>query len=338
MKATRLLTVTAATACVLLLAACGNKQQPADTENAQVTDSVEAKAAVAETADSASVQSEDAPVFIYFADASHSIVPFWCELSRKEYEENDDGGISLRNWELQERFRQHASQYTKVLGNGKWFDMKMLEEQQPNHEKDIFVGNLRASIDNMAGVKYAFTDAASAKNAAFKESFRTLFLFVTDDYLKSHKMIDVKNNRWSSEANDKPMPKDVVAKLETEYGQKCKRSHTVCSFGGNYVYGLVQFEPKDEQVVALEVLTDGTNVYSVSDSTSYDQETGEYSWNVDDEGIYLPTYLDAVFEGKEGLELYFMHYAPESTTVGKMHVVDGKLVKNVLCVFYVYPE
>jgi hypothetical protein len=51
------------------------------------------------------------------------------------------------------------------------------------------------------------------------------------------------------------------------------------------------------------------------------------SWNADDDGMYIPNDIIAAFEGPKGLELCYIHGAPESFEIGMIYLLDGKLVE-----------
>ena len=134
-----------------------------------------------------------------------------------------------------------------------------------------------------------------------------------------------------------PLPKSVISQLEQEYGMKCQRSEAVCRYNDRYTYGVLQFkgvykkekryDNEYEIALALEVLVDGDKIYSYPvEGAIYD---GMPTWNVDDEGEYISSSFPAAFQGPNGPELCFIHWAPESCTVGLFLIRNGKLERIV---------
>ena len=62
----------------------------------------------------------------------------------------------------------------------------------------------------------------------------------------------------------------------------------------------------------------------------------DQTWNVDDDGMYIPTGINAAFDGPKGLELYYVRTAPESCAVGRYTINKGNLEKRNYSTYYVY--
>jgi hypothetical protein len=191
------------------------------------------------------------------------------------------------------------------------------------------------------GARFAF-----ANDKDYSKNFGSMNVVVHDTYLKTRKQLGTKDVSGSV----KKMPQEVIKKLEKQYGMKAERSEITCKFGENYVFGIVQFkgewknapklagEDNMKKALALEVLVDGDSVYAVEKGGYYDPASGP-SWNADDDGEYLPSYICAAFEGPDGLELCYVHGAPESITVGMLLLRDGKLIdKEYECYHSMYDE
>lgn len=278
------------------LTACGNKT----TKNAEERDS----AATAPTDKTELVSEKDQtpkPLFLYHLSTDYMMVVYW-----------DEG--------LRDELSSRAAEYTKmVMEDDRLKDIKYTGEvlTNPDGEK-MFMGELhsRPTLPS-PGLRYAF---ASPEN---KKDWWGMSIIVTDSYLQTRKLLKRESQALSGDG--KPFPQSVVKQLEKQYGLTAQRSEMACKVGGRYTYGVVQFKPKNKKVVALEVITDGDNIYSEPVEGYYESDQ-EYGWNVDDGGEYFSSHVCAAFEGPDGLELCFNHGAPESQTVGMMFIRDGKLV------------
>ena len=108
------------------------------------------------------------------------------------------------------------------------------------------------------------------------------------------------------------------------------------------VYGVATFyswfslEPKGEHVLGLEVLIQKGNVYVAESQGYYDAGTGEFGWNVDDEGEYYASSIIAVVENGDFPLIFTTRGAPESLTTGWMTVKDGKIVRHKQEMYYLY--
>ena len=165
---------------------------------------------------------------------------------------------------------------------------------------------------------------------------------VTDSYLSSHKALKFKP---ASTEGEEPLPSAVIKKMEEKYGMKVNHSVKNAIIGDRYTYGVLQFEgeyknstkkkhdPSEKSALALEIITDGDKVYSYPVEGWYDPEFGA-TWNADDGGEYFPSQIAAAFQGPEGLEICFIHWAPESATTGRLMVNDGKLDRQEYTIYH----
>ena len=143
------------------------------------------------------------------------------------------------------------------------------------------------------------------------------------------------------------MPKDIVQKMEKKYGMKAQRSVRSCDIEGGYVFGAIQFKgeyknaPKfpgedNEKVakaLALEVLAKGDSVWVLEQIGTLVPGEGP-SWNADDDGEYSPSSIEAAFEGPKGLELCYVHGAPESIEVGMLYPRGQKLEEQMYEIYH----
>lgn len=315
-----------------VMAACkNNKTQATDSEtDSTIADSV----AVAEEPQDTTPM----PMFLYCLDKDYMQMVYWTDIKEPKKDKDnaeyfDDMHLS---WALQEGFRRCAAQYSKMLlDEGKTTDIKFIGELLKNPDgEEMYPGELhsRASIPS-PGLRYAF---ANANDPVMKKSdWKSMNIVVTESYLQTRKQMTQKLLSPYDKTN--PLPATVIKQLEQEYGMKCLRSEAVCRYNDRYTYGVLQFKgvykkkkeygEEREIALALEVLTDGDKVYSYPvEGYIYD---GMPTWNVDDDGEYISSSFPAAFEGPNGPELCFIHWAPESCTVGLFLIRESKLVRVV---------
>lgn len=274
------------------------------------------------------------PMFLFCLDKDYMQMVYWADIEEPQKDKDNaeyfDGMHA--SWSLQEGFRRNAAQYTKMLlDEGKTVDIKFIGELLKNPDgEDMFLGELhsRASIPS-PGLRYAF---ANPQDPQLKNTdWKSMDIVVTESYLQTRKLMSQKLLSPYDKSN--PLPAAVIKQLEQEYGMKCQRSEAVCRYNDRYTYGVLQFkgvyrkekqyDRESEIALALEVLTDGDKVYSYPmEGFFYD---GMPTWNVDDEGEYISSSFPAAFEGPNGPELCFIHWAPESCTVGLFLIRNGKL-------------
>ena len=307
---------------VLLMAGCKNNGQVA-ADSPQNGDSL----TVADSADVAqTVDTMPMPMYLCYFDKEHMQVPYWHEFDEPTTSDDENFEFYHSSWKLQNDFRRRASLYTKLFfDQDKVVDVKFVGELLENPDggpADIGVIHSRASIPTM-GARYAFADPEfkAGKNDG------NLYLLFTEGYLNSRKQLECTNT-----GQDKPFPASVVSQLEKQYDMKASRSLSFMRIGNRYTYGIVQFKPKDKSVWALEVVTDGDKVYSYPVKGWYESDS-DFGWNVDDEGEYNISYIDAAFEGPNGLELCYTRGCVESVSVGMLFLRDDKLVRQQYAVF-----
>ena len=238
-------------------------------------------------------------------------------------------------WQLQENLRHNAAQYTKLIENGgmqmrgvRYVDEVLLD---PDGKK-MFPGELhgRSQIPS-PGARFALLG-----EPALKDDELPGMLIVTDNYLANHRLMEIKP---ASQEGTIPLPDAVIKQMEKEYGMKVDRSIQDCIIDGRYIYGVLQFAGQYKSyedrktALALEILIDGNKIYSFPDEGWYDPDEGPI-WHVDDGGEFVPSDIVAAFDGPQGPELYFIHWAPESATIGMLGIDGGKLNRQDYTVYH----
>jgi hypothetical protein len=242
-------------------------------------------------------------------------------------------------WLLQENLRHNAALYTKLIVDGdKTRDVKYVDEVllNPDGEK-IFPGELhgRPQIPS-PGARYALIG-----EPALNDEEQPGIVIVTDSYLATHKPMTIKP---ASEDEILPLPSNVIKAMEDTYGMKVERSMQSCIIGDRYMHGALQFKgeymhpqkdrgPDYKAALALEIITDGNKIYSYPVEGYYFPDEGP-TWNADDGGEYYPSQIAAAFDGPQGPEFCFIHWAPESATTGTFFIKDGTLNRQEYAVYH----
>lgn len=272
------------------------------------------------------------PTFLYYRGPDKMQVVYEYGLERPVPVTDDESSYEfeyLRGWEVQEQIRAHASEYSLLFADEPIrirYEGETLKDPDGN---DLDYGELHNMFIPSAGLHYKLVDRRKA--SSLEE--RSLYVIASEQYLDRHKRLAVAqlNTYRSDDAN--PLPGRVVSELERQYGVKCENSMLAATVGG-WIYGVAQFEPQGEEVLALEVLMKGDKIYSFPKKGRFDSEMMS-TWNVDDGGEYFASYISAAFEGDEGPELYYVRHAPESCNVGVMKIEGGKLVRRSYANYYV---
>ena len=306
------LTLTALIAAAVMIS-CTNKGQtaPADNSDSLATDSTAIAEAPADTTPQ--------PMFVYCHDHGKIQMIYWAS----------------KGDSLQDCFSRNAAAYTNLLSdNGQTLKLKFIGEQLKNPDgEDMYGGEIHGNPNIPApGLLYAMADS--------KKSGRCwgMNVVVTDSYLATRQLVKTKLYGYDSK---KSLPANVVKQLEEQYKMKAEASK-LCASSDRYTYGTVQFKgpwktverygQKSQVALALEVITDGNKVYSYPVEGYYSESEGS-TWNADDGGEYLPSDV-TLFEGPNGLEICYVHGAPESITVGMMYVRDGKLQQQCYEIYH----
>ncbi len=325
---------------VAVMISCKNKGQSAVSEGAD-SDTVFVDSVLAEMPDTA-----PRPMFLYMFDKDHMQVVYWMSVKEPSAEDcgEQDYAHVYRSWALQDMLRRNAAKYTSLLRDDKSvIAIKYTGEVLKNPDgEEMYGGEIHGRVEIPSpGAHYVFEDPKLAPS-----DLGGMGVIVCDEYLQAHKVLKV------IDSSKKQMPQDVVKKLEKKYGMKVARSVRMCNIEGDYVYGAIQFAgeyknapkfPGEDNVqikkaLALEVLSRGDSVWTLEQIGTLFPGEGP-SWNADDGGEYFPNDIIAAFEGPKGLELCYVHGAPESIEVGMLYPRGEKLEEQTYeCYHSMYDE
>ena len=282
------------------------------------------------------------PMFLLGTNNGMMQMVYWCYIEEPQLDEEypEYYKEAHQAWEIQEQFRRNASKYTKLIVDGtQTRDVKYVDEIMLNPDgEQIFPGELhsRPQIPS-AGARFSLSGEPKLNEDEVPGN-----IVVTDNYLASHKLLKIQPASTDEEV---PLPAAVIKKMEEKYGMKSTQSKKVYIIGDRYTYGVMQFEgeyknstrkkynPDEKSALALEIIIDGDKVYSYPVEGWYDPEFG-CTWNADDGGEYFPSNIVAAFEGPQGVEFCYLHWAPESATTGTMLLSNGKLDRQEYAVYH----
>ena len=233
-----------------------------------------------------------------------------------------------QEWALQEKLRRNANRYTKLIDTDtRTVGVKYVDEIWLNPDGELmYLGELhgRPTIPS-PGARFVLADGSPLPEEGLG------VVVVTDSYLASHQPLEIK----PIEGDIMELPEHVIRQMEEKYGMTVAGSVMTSIIGDRYTYGVMQFEgeykhpkkivdPDYKAALALEIIIDGDIIYSYPVEGYYFPEEGPM-WHVDDGGEYYPGQLVAAFEGPQGPEFYFIHWAPESATTGRLFISNGQL-------------
>ena len=283
------------------------------------------------------------PMFLLGTSDGMMQMVYWCGIEEPQLDEDyaDYYEEAHRAWAMQDKFRRNVSKYTKLIVDGtKTLNVKYVDEVLLNPDGEpIFPGEIHG-MPQIPSLGARFTLQGEPKMRMDEVSGNVI---VTDSYLSSHKPLTVQP--ITSDYEIPPLPSAVIKKMEEKYGMKAGLSKKVFIIGNRYTYGVMQFEgeyknstrkkynPDDKSALALEIIIDGDKVYSYPIEGWYDPEFG-CTWNADDGGEYFPSNIAAAFESPQGVEICFLHWAPESATTGLMTLNNGKLDRQEYAVYH----
>ena len=282
------------------------------------------------------------PMFLLGNNGGMMQMVYWCYIEEPQLDEEypEYYKEAHQAWEIQEQFRRNASKYTKLIVEGtQTRDVKYVDEIMLNPDgEQIFPGELhsRPQIPS-AGARFSLQGEPKMNMDEVPGN-----VVVTDSYLANHKLLKIQPASTDEEV---PLPAAVIKKMEEKYGMKATQSKKVYIIGDRYTYGVMQFEGEyknstrkkynqdEKSALALEIIIDGDKVYSYPVEGWYDPEFG-CTWNADDGGEYFPSNIVAAFEGPQGVELCYLHWAPESATTGTMLLSNAKLDRQEYAVYH----
>lgn len=281
------------------------------------------------------------PMFVLGSNHGYLEMVYWAELEEPQLNEDTEEFFEdwYREWALQNMFRLNAQQYTKLMVDQvNTRDVKYVDEVllDPDGNK-IFTGELHSRPE----IPSACARYVAQGKPMLEDGELPGILLVTERYLAKHTPLQF---NLLTEDNIMAMPADVVKQMEQKYGMPVERSQQCYSIGGRYTYGIIQFkgeyknaqkkrDPDQKSALALEVFTDGNTVYSYPVEGWYDPVEGP-TWNADDGGEYFASDIAAAFQGPEGLEVYYVHWAPESASTGRFIMNGGKIDRQQYGVYH----
>ncbi len=285
------------------------------------------------------------PMFLLGTNNNMMQMVYWCNLKEPQPDEDfaDEFDAWHQEWALQDLFRHNASKYTKlIVDNTKTLDVKYVDEILLNPDgEEIYTAELhgRPEIPS-AGARYAIPSHPKLNGDDLPGT-----IIVTDDYLATHKPLTIKPIEVGEDESEKLLPPAVLTPMEEKYGMTVSDATQSCIIGDRYLYGVLQFDgvyrnaktkrdPGQLSSLALEIIVDGDKIYDFPVEGYYDLDFGP-TWNADDGGTYFPGDIMAAFEGPQGLELCYMHRAPESATTGIMTINNGELKLQRFGVYHV---
>lgn len=329
------LTIIACFIAAISFAACkGNSTNGTSGEGGDSTKTtVQADSTITEEegiVDELPIDENSLPYAFLYCEKGEGKVYYWSQIEPTEYDKPDKEQMLIR---------QHKDEYNVAVRSDFILDVTYKEEIVPTHDEEDWtrentIGMIGATITE-AGLVYRFTKPQVAKRAMgdWEQGF---FVLTSKENLNEHPLVHYEYIEGVNDYEYRSLPSNVVKQMEQKYGLKCTRSSMVASIGEDITYGVMQFEPKGEHVLGLEVLVQKGNIYTAESKGYYDAGTGEFGWNVDDEGEYYSSNIVAVVENGNFPIIFTTRGAPESLTTGWMTVKDGKILRHIQEMYYIY--
>lgn len=281
----------------------------------------------------AGLQTTMPPVPLYVRSGLHDEEPivqvvYWISVDKPQV---DNDSAYIESWKVQNALRENRAHYTKVMGqDNKLYGVKCVgDATSPSNE----YGSLASPNHPQMGLKFRLDDPAAFAKTAEGGFMNELYWLLPDDYLSHREMLNIKPIQWDKH---KPLPAEVVRKMEAKYGMRAARTSLTAQIGDEYVAGFIQFAPQGKKCLAVEVLVCGDEVWSYSEEAQYFEQENAFSWHVDDDGEYFGNSYDAAFIGPDGIELLYTHFAPESADFGWMTIKGDKLVQHEVNGYYIW--
>ena len=282
------------------------------------------------------------PMFLIGGDGKYMHMLYWANIEEPQKSEGDEDYFDAwhKSWELQEMFRRNAAQYTNRLLGDDIKKIKFVDEVLKDPDGNTpSIGEIHGREEIPA--LCARFDFVNPKDKNPDEPTWGVVI-CTDSYLNSRKQLKIKGVDVVDSYPE--LSADIVKKMEKEYGMKAENSKKLGIIDGRYIHGTIEFKgeyknaPKDKYdadrkyALALELIIDSDKVYKLEQLGYYDPTYGS-TWNADADG-YIPNDIVAAFEGPKGLELCYVHGAPESFCVGMLYLRDGKLIEHQYEIFH----
>ena len=282
------------------------------------------------------------PMFLIGGDGKYMHMLYWANIEEPQRSEGDEDYFDAwhKSWELQEMFRRNAAQYTNRLLGDNIKKIKFVDEVLKDPDGNTpSIGEIHGREEIPA--LCARFDFVNPKDKNPDEPTWGVVI-CTDSYLNSRKQLKIEGVDVVDSYPE--LSADIVKKMEKEYGMKAENSKKLGIINGRYIHGTIEFKgeyknaPKDKYdadrkyALALELIIDSDKVYKLEQLGYYDPAEGS-TWNADADG-YIPNDIVAAFEGPKGLELCYVHGAPESFCVGMIYLRDGKLIEHQYEIFH----
>ena len=282
------------------------------------------------------------PMFLIGGDGKYMHMLYWANIEEPQRSEGDEDYFDAwhKSWELQEMFRRNAAQYTNRLLGDNIKKIKFVDEVLKDPDGNTpSIGEIHGREEIPA--LCARFDFVNPKDKNPDEPTWGVVI-CTDSYLNSRKQLKIEGVDVVDSYPE--LSADIVKKMEKEYGMKAENSKKLGIINGRYIHGTIEFKgeyknaPKDKYdadrkyALALELIIDSGKVYKLEQLGYYDPTYGS-TWNADADG-YIPNDIVAAFEGPKGLELCYVHGAPESFCVGMLYLRDGKLIEHQYEIFH----
>ena len=161
---------------IAVMMSCKNKGQASEVSGA---DSTAVDSVLAELNDTTPL-----PMMLYYMNPQNMMMVYWIDPTEPEKtKDNADFYNDIHNgWGVQNMFTRNAANYTKMLMDDKWVDIKFIGEVTKDPDgKTLYGGEMhgRPSIPS-PGLKYAF---ANPKDAPKSDEWSNMYIVVHKDYL-----------------------------------------------------------------------------------------------------------------------------------------------------------
>ena len=222
----------------------------------------------------------------------------------------------------------HPERYTHIVRESELLPVQYANFQ--NSKDPDQAGNVAGAVEDWSGYRFQPAD----KPLADKDNVRQTLMAFTPEWLEGRTPLPFTRTEDPRGENAQAMEKALLDKVLARYaGYEVARSaHLATINEGQYSLDVVQFAPRDNIAIAALVLAEGEQIYIREQRAEV--MDGEYSWNVDDEGVYIPPQVIAALQSPRGVELYFADYTPESIGGGVLYVENAELVYLLLANWY----
>lgn len=275
-----------------------------DKGNNQTTATAEADSEIENPVDSATLAAKD-----------------WDELNAPMYMTNAGEHILLHVYDSTEDSLQYApiaERYSTLIEDGKSYKISFAE-----HHKGKSIGNIIGGeyASHMSGIYYNIE--------GYKDEYPGGYAF-TSQFMSEHQSIPFKTFPEGAEA-----PASIIEKAKQHYNGNVKYSWK-CAESLDKTVGVyrLQFQPVDSTCIGMLLVADGDQIYTSND-TAYCYD-GDFTWHVDDDGVYGPISVSAITRGAKGLDIFCVDYACESISPFAILARGSEMHSYYFANYYVY--